>query len=109
MTLKDCNGDLPYENATISLECDRTLFLLNSFVGNECAYWKKGGFPPVAIFFTLILLSLVVVILFKRQQIAHPTEGEVELPDLSATVHLLTPFFSYGIVYFCFIFAQSHT
>ncbi len=60
----------------------------------------------VAIFCTLILLSLAVVILFKRQQIAHPTEGEVELPNLSATVYLLAPFFSYGIVYFCFIFAD---
>ena len=60
----------------------------------------------VAIFFTLILLSIAVVILFRRQEIAHPVEGEVELPNLSATVYLLAPFFGYGIAYFCFIFAD---
>ena len=60
----------------------------------------------VAIFFTLILLSIAVLILFRRQQIAHTTESEIELPNLSATVYLLAPFFGYGIAYFCFIFAD---
>ncbi len=60
----------------------------------------------VAISLTLILLSIAVLILFKRQQMAYPAEEEVELPNLSATVYLLAPFFSYGIVYFCFIFAD---
>lgn len=60
----------------------------------------------LAIFCTLILLSISVLILFKRQQIAHPAEVEVKLPKLSATVYLLAPFFGYGIAYFCFIFAD---
>ncbi len=60
----------------------------------------------VAISLTLILLSIAVLILFKRQQMAYPAEEEVELPNLSATVYLLAPFFCYGIAYFCFIFAD---
>lgn len=60
----------------------------------------------VAIFATLIVLAIAITILFKRQQQAHPAEGDVELPDLSATIYLLAPFFGYGITYFCFIFAD---
>ena len=60
----------------------------------------------IAIFVTLILLAIAVLFLFRKQQLAHPTEGEVELPNLSATGYLLAPFFAYGITYFCFIFAD---
>ncbi len=60
----------------------------------------------IAIFLTLILLAIAVTILFKQQQFAYPADREVELPNLSATIYLLAPFFCYGIVYFCFIFAD---
>jgi hypothetical protein len=60
----------------------------------------------VAIFVTLILLAITVLILFRKQKLSHPTDGEVALPNLSATSYLLAPFFAYGITYFCFIFAD---
>ena len=60
----------------------------------------------IAIFMTLIILAIAVFILFKKQQLVHPADSEVTLPNLSATVYLLAPFFAYGITYFCFIFAD---
>jgi len=60
----------------------------------------------IAIFLVLILLTIAIAILFRKQRLAHPVDGEVQLPNLSATIYLLAPFFSYGIVYFCFIFAD---
>lgn len=60
----------------------------------------------MAIFLVLILLSVTIFILFRRQQTINPTKEKIELPKLSATVYLLAPFFSYGITYFCFIFAD---
>jgi hypothetical protein len=60
----------------------------------------------IAIFFTLIGSFILIWFLFKRQKIDIPVGEKIELPDLSATVYLLAPFFSYGIVYFCFIFAD---
>lgn len=60
----------------------------------------------IAIFLVLILLAIAITILFRKQRLAYPVDGEVQLPNLSATVYLLAPFFAYGIVYFCFIFAD---
>ena len=60
----------------------------------------------VAMFFTLIVLSTLVVILFRQQSIAKTVSSEIQLPRLSATVYLLAPFFGYGILYFSFIFAD---
>ncbi|AFZ35276.1 hypothetical protein Sta7437_1714 [Stanieria cyanosphaera PCC 7437] len=60
----------------------------------------------VAIFVTLIFLAIAVVILLRKRQLAHPIEGKIELPNLSATIYLLASFFGYGITYFCFIFAD---
>ena len=59
----------------------------------------------IAIFLALIALAIAIAILFKKR-LAHPVDTEVQLPNLSATVYLLAPFFAYGIVYFCFIFAD---
>lgn len=60
----------------------------------------------IAIFITLISLAIAILLLFRTQQLTHPANDKVELPNLSATVYLLAPFFGYGISYFCFIFAD---
>ena len=60
----------------------------------------------IAIFLALIILAIAIAILFKKQRGASSVDSEVQLPNLSATVYLLAPFFAYGIVYFCFIFAD---
>lgn len=59
----------------------------------------------IAIFISLILLSAAILRLFNQRQEANSSE-KIELPNLSATVYLLAPFFAYGITYFCFIFAD---
>jgi hypothetical protein len=60
----------------------------------------------IAILITLILTAIAILLLFRKQQLTHPANGKVELPNLSATVYLLAPFFGYGITYFGFIFAD---
>lgn len=60
----------------------------------------------IAIVIILVLLAISVVFLFNKQAKSTPTDNAVELPKLSATVYLLAPFFAYGIIYFCFIFAD---
>ncbi|BAU62979.1 hypothetical protein STA3757_03320 [Stanieria sp. NIES-3757] len=60
----------------------------------------------IAIFITLISLAIAIFFLFRKQQLTHPANGKIELPNLSATVYLLAPFFGYGIAYFSFIFAD---
>ncbi|BAZ44058.1 hypothetical protein NIES4102_10620 [Chondrocystis sp. NIES-4102] len=59
----------------------------------------------VAILITLIISAIVILFLF-RQQLIQTNQEQVELPNLSATIYLLAPFFAYGITYFCFIFAD---
>lgn len=60
----------------------------------------------VAIFITAILLSIAVWILFGRRKKDDVDGINARLPNLSATVYLLAPFFAYGVTYFCFIFAD---
>ena len=60
----------------------------------------------IAIFIALIVLAIAIFILFRKQRLAHSADSEVKLPNLSATVYLLAPFFAYGVIYFCFIFAD---
>ncbi|GAB4241126.1 MAG: hypothetical protein Kow0049_29480 [Stanieria sp.] len=60
----------------------------------------------IAILVTLICLAIAILLLFRKQQLIHPANGKVELPNLSAIVYLLAPFFGYGISYFGFIFAD---
>lgn len=60
----------------------------------------------MAILITLVLLTIIVFFLLNRQSKSSPIDYAVELPQLSATVYLLAPFFAYGITYFCFIFAD---
>jgi|GEM_PF-1071858 len=60
----------------------------------------------IAIFIILVVLSIAIAILFGKREDSNAGEGNVPLPSLSATVYLLAPFFAYGIVYFCFIFAD---
>ncbi len=70
-----------------------------------------GGFGAleaqiVAIFITLFFIAIAVLILFREPENSALAKKKVELPNLSATFYLLTPFFAYGITYFCFIFTD---
>ena len=60
----------------------------------------------VAISITLFFIAIAVLILFREPKNTALAQEKVELPNLSATFYLLTPFFAYGITYFCFIFAD---
>ena len=60
----------------------------------------------IAILVTLLVIAIAITVLFKKQQLAHLADSAITLPNLSATVYLLAPFFAYGITYFCFIFAD---
>ena len=58
----------------------------------------------IAIFLASIVLAIAIIILFRKSESS--ADSEIQLPNLSATIYLLAPFFAYGIVYFCFIFAD---
>ena len=60
----------------------------------------------VAIFIISIVLSIAIAILFGKRQDNNANEGNIPLPSLSATAYSIAPFFTYGVVYFCFIFAD---
>ena len=60
----------------------------------------------IAIFVILIVLSVTIFLLFRQRKKDDADGVNVQLPNLSATVYLLAPFFAYGITYFCFIFAD---
>ena len=60
----------------------------------------------IAIFVVLIMLAIAIFLLFGKRQKDDSDGIDVNLPSLSATVYLLAPFFAYGVVYFCFIFAD---
>ena len=59
-----------------------------------------------AIFITLLCLLIIAFVLLLRHKIKYPAESKIKLPQASATIYLLAPFFGYGIVYFSFIFAD---
>ena len=85
-----------------------------TLIGLTVLYWLFRLFAGmaaleaqmVAIFVVLILLSIAIFLLFGKRQKDDSDGIDVRLPDLSATVYLLAPFFAYGVVYFCFIFAD---
>ena len=85
-----------------------------TLIGLTVLYWAFRLFAGmaaleaqmVAIFVVLILLSIAIFLLFGKRKKDDSDGIDVKLPDLSATVYLLAPFFAYGVVYFCFIFAD---
>ncbi|MCU0537978.1 MAG: hypothetical protein MUD14_29175 [Hydrococcus sp. Prado102] len=55
---------------------------------------------------TLALVIILVAISYQRKKADSDGSSEVNLPRLSALVHLLASYFFYGIGYFSFIFAD---
>lgn len=86
----------------LSLISLTTLFWLLRLPGGMGALEAQA----IAIVVVLLGLSGVILWLFGQRQGSNPTESASTLPNLSATVYLLSPFFAYGISYFCFIFAD---
>ena len=86
----------------------------SALVGLTTLYWVlrfSAGMAAleaqmVAILAILIMLSIVIWILFNRRKKDDVDGTNIKLPNLSATVYLLAPFFAYGITYFCFIFTD---
>ena len=82
-------------------------------IGLTALYWifrlqgQMGALEAQMLAILVILLALAgtILVLF-RQREDNAGGKDVRLPSLSATVYLLAPFFAYGIVYFCFIFAD---
>ncbi|MCC0175968.1 hypothetical protein I4641_03105 [Waterburya agarophytonicola K14] len=85
-----------------------------TLIGLTFLYWALrflGGMAAleaqmIAIFIVLIVLSITIFLLFSQRKKDDSDGFNVPLPSLSATVYLLAPFFAYGIIYFCFIFAD---
>lgn len=85
-----------------------------TLVGLTTLYWILRFFAGMAaleaqmvgIFVVLIMLSVLIWFLFSERSKDDAEGINVPLPNLSATVYLLAPFFAYGITYFCFIFAD---
>ncbi len=85
-----------------------------TLIGLTALYWIFRLFAGmaaleaqmVAIFAILLGLSATIYLLFHKRKKDDSDGVNVQLPDLSATVYLLAPFFAYGITYFCFIFAD---
>lgn len=59
-----------------------------------------------AIFITLLCLLIVISFVLIRHTIKYPADSNIKLPNVSATIYLLAPFFCYGVIYFSFIFAD---
>jgi hypothetical protein len=55
---------------------------------------------------TLALVIILVAISYQQKKANSDGSSEVNLPRLSALIHLLAPYFFYGIGYFSFIFAD---
>jgi hypothetical protein len=57
---------------------------------------------------TLIAITGMIIVQFKRMLPAKKSTqaSEVTLPQLSASVYMLVPYFSYGVLYFAFLFTD---